>query len=56
MWPSHNSRVHTTHIRVTSEAPGSGEQEILHCRAQQDILFIRPLLASVGDVISFLTK
>ena len=44
MQPSRKSRVHTTHIGDTSEAPGSGEQETLYCRVLQDLFFIRPLL------------
>jgi len=46
---SHNSRAQATHIGETPEAPGSGEQEIMHCRALQNLFFIRPLLPRAGD-------
>ena len=54
MWLSHNSRMHATYIGETPEAPSSGEQGTLHCRAQQDLFFIRTLLARAGYVAVFL--
>ena len=47
---SHNSRAHATHIVHFSEMPGSGKQEMLYCRAPQDIFFIRPLLSRAGII------
>ena len=38
-------RAHMTHIGDTPEAPGSGERGTLHCRALQDLFFIRSILA-----------
>ena len=46
MWLSHNSKVHATHTEDTLEGK-------LHCRALQDLFFIRPLLAKAGDVAYF---
>lgn len=54
---SHNSRVHTTHIRDTLEVPVSGEQGTLHqflVNKGQD-LFMGPLLSRARD-LSFLRK
>ena len=50
---NHNSRVHATDIGDTSEVPGSGEQKTLHCRALQDLFFIRPLLSRAADIPDF---
>ena len=36
-----------------SEAPGSGEQMILHDRALKDLYFIRQLLLRAGNVANF---
>ena len=32
------------------EAPGSGKQGTLDCRAPQDLCFIKPLISRAGDV------
>ena len=45
--------MHTTHIGDTPEVPGSGEQGILQCRAQQDLFFISLLLSRTGDTADF---
>ena len=45
---------HTQHTEETPpETPGSGEQRTLHCRAPQNLFFIRPLLSRSGDVADF---
>lgn len=38
---------------IFPEEPGPGEQEILHCRALQNLFFIRPLPSKVRDVAGF---
>ena len=51
---SHN-KAHTTqeHTGDTPEAPGSGEQGTLHCRALRDLFFIRSAPSRAGDVVDF---
>ena len=50
---SHNRRAQAIRIGDTAEAPGSGEQGTLHCRALQDLVLIRPLHSRAGDVADF---
>ena len=48
----------TGHMQQTQkahpEAPGTGGQGTLHCRAFQDLFFIEPLPSRVGNVAGFL--
>ena len=42
-----------THIGGFPEVPGSGEQGTPHCRALQDLFFIRPRLSTAEDTADF---
>lgn len=46
--------MHATHIGDALEEPGSGEPQTLHCRALQDLFFIKPPLSRAGNVAEFL--
>ena len=51
-----NSRIHETHTEDIPKLPGSDEQGTLHCRALQDLFFIRPLHSRSGDTDKELDK
>lgn len=42
--------MYITHIEDILEAPGSGKQGTLYCRAIQGLFFIQALLSREGDV------
>lgn len=50
---SYNSRLHTTHIGDTHEAPDSSKPDTLYWRVLQDLFFIKPLFSRAGDIAYF---
>ena len=41
------------HTAETPEVPGFDEEGTLHYRASQELFFLRPLLAGVGNIADF---
>ena len=52
-WLSDHSRLHITCIGDIPGVPDSGEQGTLHCKAPQDLLFIRPIFSRTGHLANF---
>ena len=53
---NNNSRMQATHIGDSLEVPGSGEEGTLHCRALQELFFIKSLFSRAEKYLTFLTQ
>ena len=45
-----NSKVWATHIGYSPEVPSSDKQGTLHCKALQDLFFIKPLFSRAEHI------